>query len=189
MTNKILLYTFLAVGMLMLNACGEKKQPSDVIIADKYVPKQLQAPVRMPDVFETNTVKWQGQPYQVEITRKADDSLSMLRDDDGQEYVDNRIELNIKRQDGSSFFQQTFTKATFTPYLDGPFKKNGQLASIRFDEVDNSAMEFVVVVCLPGAVDDLFVPLELTVDRQGSVRIELDNDMDMLDYDVDDADD
>jgi len=41
---------------------------------------------------------------------------------------------------------------------------------------------------MPDAPDDLFVPLELVVDRQGSVRVEKDDDMDMLDYD-DDYDD
>lgn len=179
----------MAVGMLMLGACGEKKQNSDVIITEKYVPKQLQAPIRMADEHLVETVSWQGNSYQVEINRKADDSLPMLRDDDGQEYVDNKIDLTIKRQDGSEFFHQTFTKASLMSYVEEPFKKNGQLSSIRFDEVDNSAMEFMVVIGLPGAVDDLFVPLELTVDRQGSIKIEVSNDMDMRDYDVKDDDD
>ena len=186
MTKQILLYACLAIGTLMLNGCGEKKQSSGVIITDKYVPKQLQAPIRMPDTFDTNAVSWQGQPYQVEVSRAADDGLPMLKDRDGQEYVDNKIELAIKRQDGSAFFQQTFTKGSFASYLEEPFKTDGQLASIRFAEVDDSAVEFMVAVGLPGAVDDLFVLLDLTVDRQGTVRIEVNNDMDMLDYDVDD---
>lgn len=186
--KQILLYTFVAIGTMMLGACKEKKQTNDVIITNRYVPKQLQAPIQMGGDYQVNTVTWQGQPYQVEISRVADDSLPMLKDDDGQEYVDNKVTLSIKRQDGSSFFHQTFTKASFVPYLEEPFRKNGQLASIRFDEVDNSAMEFMVVIALPNAVDDLYVPLELTVDRQGAIKIELDNDMDMLDYDVDDDD-
>lgn len=186
--KQTLIYVFLAIGTMMLGACKERKQTSDVIITDRYEPKQLQAPIRMADDNQVDMVTWQGHPYQVEISRTADDSLPMLKDDNGQEYVDNSIELSIKRQDGSSFFQQTFTKGTFAAYLEEPFRKSGQLASIHFDEVDNSAMEFVVVVCLPGAVDDLYVPLELTVDRQGSVKIELESDMEMLDYDVDDND-
>ena len=184
--KQILLYTIIVVSMMMLGACKEKKQANDVIITNKYEPKKLQAPIRMAEVFQTDIVKWQGQPYQVEISRVADDSLPMLKDDNGQEYVDNKIDLNIKRQDGSSFFRQTFTKGSFVAYLEEPFRKSGQLTNIRFDEVDNSAMEFMVVIGLPDAADDLFVPLELIVDRQGSIKIELNNDMDMLDYDVDD---
>ena len=187
--KQMLLYTLLAAVIMTMGACKEKKQMPDVLITDKYEPKKLQAPIRMPENNQVNTVNWQGHPYQVEIRRVADDSLAMLKDDNGQEYVDNRIDLTIKRQDGSVFFSQIFTKSSFVACLEEPFRGSGQLTSIRFDSVDNSAIEFTVVIGLPDAVDDLFVPLEMTVDRQGFVKIEQDNDMDMLDYDVDVDDD
>jgi hypothetical protein len=36
---------------------------------------------------------------------------------------------------------------------------------------------------MPDALDDVFIPLELVIDRQGTVSISRDDDMDMLDYD------
>jgi len=191
--KQTLVYLFMAAGIMMLGACKEKKQTGDVIITEKYEPKDLQAPIRMDDQRQESTVEWQGQNYQVIVSRTADDTQPMLKDDNGQEYVDNKVTVDIRRGDGSSFFQHTFTKAAFASFVDEPFKRNGQLAGIRFDEVDKSAMEFDVVIALPDAVDDLFVPLDLVVDRQGTVRVEVNNDMDMLDYetddDVDDIDD
>jgi hypothetical protein len=178
----------LAAGIMMLGACKEKKQTGD-IITSKYEPKALVAPIKMEADRQSKDIVWQGKPYRIDIQRAPADSLPKLKDDSGQEYVDNMVAIKITRSDGSQFFQKSFFgKSNFTAYLDEPFKSNGQLVGIRFNEADNSGLEFSVVVGMPDAPDDLFVPLELVVDRQGSVRVEKDDDMDMLDYD-DDYDD
>ena len=111
----------------------------------------------------------------------------MVKDEAGQKYKDNRITVSVTRQDGSSVLKRTFTKSAFTQYVDEVFRKNGILASIRFDEVDNGKLEFSVVIALPDAIDDVFIPLEMTVDRNGIINIREDDDMDMLDY-VEDED-
>ena len=41
-----------------------------------------------------------------------------------------------------------------------------------------------MVIGMPDAIDDLFVPLKMSVNRQGSLSIEQDDDMDMRDFDV-----
>lgn len=189
---QILICVSLVAGMMMLGACKEKKQTDD-IITSKYVPKALVDPIRMGEDRQTNTVVWQGSPYRVDILRLPADSLPKLTDDNGQQYVDNLVDVKISRQDGSVFFHRSFIKAAFSGHLDEPFRRNGQLVGIRFHEVDNSALEFKVVIGMPDAPDDLFVPLEMVVDRQGAIRVEKDDDMDMLDYsddfDGDDDDD
>ncbi len=176
-----LLPLVLVLGMMMLSACKEKKQTDD-IITTKYVPKTPQAPIGMPSDTQAQTVKWGDASYRVSVERVASDSLPMVKDDAGQKYKDNRITVSVSRQDGSSFLKRTFTKSAFVQYVNEPFKKSGILASIRFDEVDNGKLEFSVVVALPDAVDDMFVPLEMTVDRNGIINIREDDDMDMLDY-------
>ena len=171
----------LAFGIMMLSACKEKKQTDD-IITTKYVPKQLQAPIGMPADKQVQTVEWGGAAYQVSVSRVAADSLPMVKDEAGQKYKDNRITVSVTRQDGSSVLKRTFTKSAFAQYVDEVF-----LASIRFDEVDNGKLEFSVVIALPDAIDDMFIPLEMTVDRNGIINIREDDDMDMLDY-VEDED-
>lgn len=179
---KLILPLILVAGLVVLGACKEKKQSTD-IITTKYVPKQPQDPIAMPADTQTKNIEWQGKPYTITIDRVPVDSLPQVKDENNQPYVDNRVKLTIMRADGSAFFQRTFTKASFNTYIDDSFRKNGILAGFRYDEVENSGIEFSVVVALPDAIDDVFVPLELVVDRQGGVSITRDDDMDMLDYD------
>lgn len=179
---KHILPLILVAGLVVLGACKEKKQSTD-IITTKYVPKQPQDPIAMPADTQTKNIEWQGKPYTITIDRVPVDSLPQVKDENNQPYVDNRVKLTIMRADGSAFFQRTFTKASFNTYIDDSFQKNGILAGFRYDEVENSGIEFSVVVALPDAIDDVFVPLELVVDRQGGVSITRDDDMDMLDYD------
>lgn len=184
---KRILPLILVAGLVMLGACKEKKQSTD-IITTKYVPKQIQDPIAMPADAQSKNIDWQGNPYTIMIERVPVDSLPQVKDENNQPYIDNRVKLTIVRKDGSVFFQRTFTKASFNAYIDEGFRKNGILAGFRYDEVENRGIEFSVVIALPDAVDDVFVPLELVVDRQGGISITRDDDMDMLDYDERDDD-
>ena len=109
--------------------------------------------------------------------------MKQVKDENGQPYFDNRVSVTIKRQDGSVFFKKVFTKASFSSYIDDTFRNNGILAGIQYDEIGDRGLEFSVVVGMPDALDDVFVPLELVIDRQGAISISRDDDMDMLDYD------
>ena len=167
--------------MMVLGACKEKK-PSTDIITTKYIPKQIQAPIAMTADTQTKNIDWQGKPYTVIVDRLPVDSLPMVKDENGQPYIDNRVKVRIVRADGSAIFERTFTKASFALYVDEAFRKSGILAGIRFDEVEKAGMKFSVVIALPDAIDDVFVPLEMVIDAQGGINITRDDDMDMLDY-------
>jgi len=170
---------------VVFGACKEKKESTD-IITTKYVPKKPQPPIAMPSETITKNVTWQDKPYTVVITRQASDSLLQVKDENGQPYIDNRVEIVVTRADGSVFFKKVFTKASFNAYIDESFRKNGILAGIQYDEIDSKGMEFSVVVGLPDALDDVFVPLELVVDRFANIAISRDDDMDMRGNDDDD---
>jgi len=172
-------------GLIAFGACKEKKQSTD-IITTKYVPKKPQPPIAMPSETTTKNVTWMDKPYTVVINRTASDSLSQVKDENGQPYIDNRVEIVVTRADGSVFFKKVFTKASFNAYIDESFRKNGILAGIQYDEIDSKGMEFSVVVGLPDALDDVFVPLELVVDRFANIAISRDDDMDMRGNDDDD---
>ena len=187
MNMKHLFPLILVAGLVVFGACKEKKESTD-IITTKYVPKKPQPPIAMPSETITKNVTWQDKPYTVVITRQASDSLSLVKDENGQPYVDNRVEIVVTRADGSVFFKKVFTKASFNAYIDESFRKNGILAGIQYDEIDSKGMEFSVVVGLPDALDDVFVPLELVVDRFANIAISRDDDMDMRGNDDDDDD-
>ena len=176
----------LAAGIMMLVACKEKKQTED-IITTHYVPQRLQAPIAMATDSQTVNTDWLERPYTVRIVRSPMDSV-MVEDDNGQKYIDNHIRLTIIRQDGSAFIDKTFTRASFLSYVQEPFRHGGLLASLRYEETCGPVMKFTAVIGMPDAVDDLFVPLELSVDSQGGIGIRKNDDMGLLDYDIDDED-
>ena len=185
MNMKHLFPLILVAGLVVFGACKEKKESTD-IITTKYVPKKPQPPIAMPSETITKNVTWQDKLYTVVITRQASDSLLQVKDENGQPYIDNRVEIVVTRADGSVFFKKVFTKASFNAYIDESFRKNGILAGIQYDEIDSKGMEFSVVVGLPDALDDVFVPLELVVDRFANIAISRDDDMDMRGNDDDD---
>lgn len=177
----------MAAGIMMLGACKEKKQTED-IITTHYTPKQPQAPIAMTADSQQSDITWMGKPYRVNIVRQPMDSV-MVTDETGQKYIDNRVKVSIVRADGSVFTEKSFTKSSFLSYIQEPFRKGGILAGIRFDEVVSQGLRFSVVIAMPDAVDDLFIPLEMIIDSDGGLGIHKNDDMNLRDdYDVSDED-
>ena len=134
--NKKVIIALIAVPLL-LASCGKKKQHDDIIVQNTEAPKP-QAPIRMQDYRQTTDVQWLGKQYQIEVVRTASDSLAMVKDEVGQEFVDNRITLKVIRQDGSIFCTKTFTKSAFTGCLDDDYRKTGILEGFVFDRAEGN---------------------------------------------------
>ena len=151
------------------SACKEKKQSDDIIVA-KYVPEGPKEPIKMSTGTRRNDVEWLGKSYTVKIVRQAADSLPMLKDETGQKYYDNRVVLAILRSDSSVFVRKVFTKEAFASYVDADFRQKGILENIVFHGIENQNLKFGAVITRPGS-DDEFVPLDLTIDRNGGMSI------------------
>lgn len=160
----------LLAAMLTINSCKEKKKSDDIIIA-KYVPTELKAPIRMATDTRHTNVEWLNRKYNVTTTRIAADSLPMLKDENGQEYVDNRVTVSVTRADGTNMFNRTFTKESFTSYLDDNYRRNSLLENIVFHGEKDDLLKFGAVVSLPGS-DDEFIPLDMFIDRNGGLTIQ-----------------
>ena len=164
-----------ALGATMLTGCKQKKQTEDIIVRKTEAPK-IQAPIRMQEYSQVKDVQWLDRSYQVDIRRTADDSLRMVKDETGQKFVDNRIQLKVIRQDGSVFFSQTFTKAHFNDYLDDDYRATGILEGLVFDRVDGNNLIFAGSVSHPQT--DEYIPLVITLSNFGDVTISRDTQMD-----------
>lgn len=149
-------------------SCGNKKK-QDVIIATKYEKPAPQGPIRTDNYKDEKPFKWHGRDYVCTVERVADDSLPMVKDETGQQFVDNRVKVVISRADGSIFFKQEFTKATFNAYIDDDFRKTGILEGFVFDKVEPSEVRFACSVSRPQS--DEYIPLILAVSRQGNIGI------------------
>lgn len=169
--KSVLALTF--VGLLA-TSCGKKKQHDDIIVQETEVP-QPQAPIRMQDYKDVKDVQWLGKQYQIEVSRTACDSLAMVKDESGQQFVDNRIVLKVIRQDGSVFCTKTFTKSAFNACLDDDYRKTGILEGFVFDKAEGNQLFFAASVCHPQT--DEYIPMVVTVSNFGEVGIVKDQQM------------
>ena len=169
--KSVLALTF--VGLLA-TSCGKKKQHDDIIVQETETP-QPQAPIRMQDYKDIKDVQWLGKQYQIEVSRTACDSLAMVKDESGQQFVDNRIVLKVIRQDGSVFCTKTFTKSAFNACLDDDYRKTGILEGFVFDKAEGNHLFFAASVCHPQT--DEYIPMVVTVSNFAEVGISKDQQM------------
>ena len=164
----------LAFVGLITTSCGKKKQHDDIIVQETETP-QPQAPIRMQDYKDVKDVQWLGKQYQVEVSRTACDSLAMVKDDTGQQFVDNRIVLKVIRQDGSVFCTKTFTKSAFSACLNDDYRKTGILEGFVFDKAEGNHLFFAASVCHPQT--DEYIPMVVTLSNFAEVGISKDQQM------------
>ena len=170
----------LAFGVLMgVVACKEKKQ-NDVIITTKPLPEAKKPTQKVGDYETTTPVDWVGSTYQVLVERKADESLPLADDGQGNKYYDNRITVKIIRKDGSEFFNRTFVKEDFSAYVDALYKKNSALLGIVLDRAEADYLVFAASVGSPDKMSDEYVPLVMKVSRFGDVKISKDTQLDTM---------
>ena len=171
------LLPIIAVILLVgtIASCSSKKQRED-IITTKYEKPAPQGPIRTDDYKDTKQFRWLDRDYMCTIERMADDSLPMVKDETGQQFVDNRVRVVITRADGSKFFDKEFTKVSFDSYINEDYRKTGILEGFVFDRVENSEVRFACSVSRPQS--DEFIPLILSVNRMGNIDIKQDTRID-----------
>lgn len=163
------------MALVVLTGCKEKKQSVDIIAETVEAPKPS-GPIRMQPYHGFHDVQWLGKNYKIEINRVPNDSLPMVKDETGQQFVDNRISLVVRRADGSVAIQRAFTKANFEGYVDANYRKAGILEGFVFDKVDGNYLEFAASVSLPQT--DEYIPLAVKMDNYGNLSIKRDTEMD-----------
>lgn len=171
--NKKLFVLLAAVALL--TACSEKKKSND-IIAPRIVESVPKEPVRMQDYTDERDVEWIGKQYHVAIHRQPSDSLSMVKDDTGQEFIDNVFTLAVTRADGSMFYSHKFTKKGVVQYLDDYYRKAGIFEGLVFDRVEGDWLILAGSVGLPQT--DEYIPLVIRLSRTGKLEISRDTQMD-----------
>jgi hypothetical protein len=170
----------LAILAMVLTACGEKKK-SENIIAPRVEKVKPKAPIQMPEYSDEREVGWIGKTYVVAISRTPSDSLSMVKDEYGQEFIDNIFTLTVKRMDGSVFFHQKFTKQTLSAYLDDDYRKTAIFEGFVFDKADGDWLVFGASVGHPQT--DEYIPLIIRLSRMGDLVIKRDVQMDTQNVD------
>ena len=178
-TNRF--YFFIVTCLIMtLIACGEKKK-SDDIITERVEQPQPQEPIRQQSYSDSKDIAWIGRTYHLSINRQPNDSLPMVKDEIGQQFVDNSVTLEVSRQDGTVFYSRKFTKKDFDNYLDDDYRATGILEGIVFDKADGDWLEFAASVSHPQT--DEYIPLIVRLSRMGELSIKRDTQMDTSAFD------
>jgi hypothetical protein len=172
MKQKILI---VAVAALILAACGGKKK-SDDIITQRVEVEKPKGPQRMQEYVDERDVEWIGKTYHVAINRQACDSLPLVKDETGQQFVDNVFSLAVSRSDGSIFFSRRFTKRDVASCLDEDYRRTGIFEGLVFDRADGDWLVFAASVGHPQT--DEYIPLVLRLSRMGELTIQRDTQMD-----------
>lgn len=173
--KKTLIIAVCGILLTLLAACGGKKKSED-IIAPKVEKVKPKAPIRMQEYTDTRDVDWIGRKYIVEIQRRPSDSLAMVKDEYGQEFIDNIFRLTVKRMDGSTFFSRSFTKKSMSAYLDDDYMKTGILEGFVLDKAEGDWLVFGASVGHPQT--DEYIPLVIRLSRMGDLTIKRDVQMD-----------
>lgn len=166
-----------ALATIAIVSCKEKKT-SEHIITTKPVEEAKKPTQEIGNYDMTTPVDWVGSTYQVVVERKADHSLPLADDGQGNKYYDNRISLKILRNDGSVFFSRVFTKNDFSRYVDALYQKNSALLGIVLDRAETDHLIFAASVGSPDKMSDEYVPLVMKISRFGDVSISKDTQMD-----------
>ena len=163
------------VAALLLGSCGNKKKNED-IITQRVVKAAPQGPLRMPENLDQRDVSWIGKTYHVAIHRVPADTLSLVKDDTGQQYVDNVFTLTVSRQDGSVFFTRKFVKTDFARLVGDDFRRTGILEGFVFDKANGDWLEFGASVGRPQT--DEYIPLVVRLSRMGDIDMKVDTQLD-----------
>jgi hypothetical protein len=173
--KRISVIALCCVVLTLLAACGGKKKSED-IIAPKVEKVKPKAPISMQEYTDERDVEWIGKTYHVAINRRPADSLSMVKDENGQKYIDNIFTIAVLRPDGSVFFTRSFTKKDLNSYLDDDFRKTGIFEGLVFDKVDGDWLVLAASVGHPQT--DEYIPLVIRLSRMGKLVMKRDVQMD-----------
>ncbi|NDV65129.1 DUF4738 domain-containing protein [Bacteroides sp. 224] len=167
---KKLLYLFIVSGLITVAACSKKDNSQKVddtrVLMQNTTDKEgLQ---RMQVSKNEQTVTFKGKEYNISILRTPDDSLTRVKSEMGDVFIDNRIALRIT-QGNREVLNKSFTKHSFSSVVNANFMKKSILEGMVFDKTTTQGIIFAVSVSYPQT--DLYIPISLTVDADGKMSM------------------
>ena len=156
---------------LLLAACQGKENKEQ-----KFEERAFQLSVdketgvyRMQQSDAQGSVEISGADYRYTIKRSSSDELPSVKDADGNQFVDNVIDVKITRK-GKDLLVKRFTKKDFAQHVEASFLSKAILEGFVYDRVVDGKLRFAASVCYPQT--DIYIPLSITVSSDGKLRIE-----------------
>ncbi len=174
-------YLLLIVFACLLWNCTGKKPSSNVSDeqtvfqidkVDEQTGLQRMQSSQFSDVIEAG-----GKKYQLYIERSATDSLPHVKSEMGL-FADNRVVLNIKRNDQSNLYNKIFTKRDFASLLTESYLEKSVLEGLVFDheKTESANGNIVLAASVSFPMTDLYVPFTIIITPSGKMSIERDEE-------------
>lgn len=162
--------TAIAVLAILLMACKGEKQPTvEPRVIEDVNP--VTGVVSLRDYSYSDTITIAGRTYNYTCALEHVDTMPVLVNTQGTEYLESRVHIAI-RQGDSKIFDKTFYKNTFRDIVPTEFLKTSTMVGVNYDITkygeDHAALYFIVTVGDPDETSDMVFPLELKVMPDGS---------------------
>lgn len=165
-----LLYLLSCCFLAVLTACnsGNKKteEKSLLLMQDSVDARGLQ---RMQVSKAEVDIKFKGKDYHSFISRTPDEDLPLVKDERGNKFVDNKIQLRLTRGN-EQIFNMTFTKKNFASIVGGDFLSKSILEGMVYNKTTPQGIVYAASVCYPQT--DLYVPISITITADGKMTME-----------------
>ena len=102
---------------------------------------EIAGPQRMQVSDVKTSFTYKGKEYQSSVVRRPDESLPIVKNEQGEKFVDNRITLRITCG-GKQVVDKVFTKDNFASLVDAKFMKYSILEGLVYDQ-DHSARNHI----------------------------------------------
>lgn len=162
-------FLWICLASLLLSACHSSQKDSQNTSATSLEDSIAKAgPQRMQVSDIKTTITYQGKEYLSAVRRQPDESLPIVKNEQGEKFVDNRISLRLTCN-GQVVVSKVFTKETFASLVDAQFLKNSILEGLVFDKTAPEGILYAASICYPQT--DLYIPLRITVTADGQVSL------------------
>lgn len=172
--NKLFFILSVGISAGILLSCGQGAEKAEKVNERTYQLSESSqsGEFSMQQSSAMGNVKINGAEYHYQIERTPSAQLPKVKDEQGNVFIDNTIDLSVTRN-GKAVLSKRFTKKDFSSQVDAAFLSKAILEGLVFDKVVDKKLRFAASVCYPQT--DLFVPLCVLVSTDGSVRIEKGN--------------
>lgn len=166
---KRLLYLFSCCIMIVFSACGGENKKTEekslLLTHDSIDARGLQ---RMQVSKAEVDIQFKGKDYHSFISRTPDEELPTVKDENGNRFVDNKIQLRLTRGN-EQIFNMTFTKKNFASIVGEDFLSKSILEGMVYNKTTPQGFVYAASVCYPQT--DLYVPLTITITADGKMTM------------------
>lgn len=166
---KRIIHILVCASVIVFTACSSQdKNRKDGMQVLKQDSTEIAGPQRMQVSDVKTTFTYKGKEYRSSVVRRPDDALPIVRNEQGEKFVDNRITLRITCG-GKQVVDKVFTKENFASLVDAKFMQYAILEGLVYDKTTPQGIIYAASVCYPQS--DLYVPIRLTITGDGKITM------------------